>query len=91
MVNKVDLQHADTPRTLEQMKDTFELDPASAICVSAKTNLNVESILPAVIEQIPAPIGDSNKPLRLFLVDSWYSSYKGVILLVRIFDGTIRR
>ena len=90
VINKVDLQHADTPRTLEQMKDTFELDPASAICVSAKTNLNVESILPAVIEQIPAPVGDSNKLLRLFLVDSWYSSYKGVILLVRIFDGTIR-
>jgi elongation factor 4 len=84
------LQHADTPRTLQQMEDTFELDPASAICVSAKTNLNVESILPAVIEDIPAPVGDSSKPLRLFLVDSWYSSYKGVILLVRIFDGTIR-
>ena len=90
VINKVDLPHADAPRALEQMKDTFELDPASAVLVSAKTGLNVEAILPQVIEHVPAPIGDSNKPLRLFLVDSWYSTYKGVILLVRIFDGEIR-
>jgi small GTP-binding protein len=54
VLNKVDLPHADPPRALEQMHDTFELDPESAVLVSAKTGLNVESILPAVIEQIPA-------------------------------------
>ena len=90
VINKVDLQHADAPRTLQQMKDTFELDPDSAVLVSAKTGLNVESILPTVVERMPAPVGDHNKPLRLLLVDSWYSSYKGVVLLVRIFDGQIR-
>jgi elongation factor 4 len=90
VINKVDLQHADPPRTLEQMKDTFELDPGSAVLVSAKTGLNVESILPTVVERMPAPVGDYTKPLRLLLVDSWYSSYKGVVLLVRIFDGQIR-
>lgn len=90
VINKVDLPHADSPRALEQIKETFELDPDSAILVSAKTNLNVKSILPAVIERIPAPVGDDQKPLRLFLIDSWYSTYKGVILLVRIFDGQIR-
>lgn len=90
VINKVDLQHADTPRTLQQMKDTFELDPDSAVLVSAKTGLNVESILPAVVERMPAPVGDHNKPLRMLLVDSWYSSYKGVVLLVRLFDGQIR-
>lgn len=90
VVNKVDLQHADPPRVLEQMKDTFELDPKAAVLVSAKTGLNVASLLPTVVEQVPAPIGDHTKPLRLLLVDSWYSSYKGVILLVRIFDGQIR-
>lgn len=90
VINKVDLPHADAPRALEQMKDTFELNPDSAVLVSAKTGLNVESILPAVIETIPAPSGDSSKPLKLFLVDSWYSAYKGVVLLVRIFDGEIR-
>ncbi|KAJ9636206.1 Translation factor guf1 mitochondrial [Knufia peltigerae] len=90
VINKVDLPHADPPRALEQMHDTFELDPDSAVLVSAKTGLNVESILPAVVEQIPAPVGDPKKPLRLYLVDSWYSSYKGVVLLVRLFDGELR-
>jgi elongation factor 4 len=90
VINKVDLPHADAQRAMEQMKDTFELDPHSAVLVSAKTGLNVQALLPAVIDKVPAPLGDDSKPLRLFLVDSWYSSYKGVILLVRIFDGTIR-
>ncbi|KAI1609992.1 translation factor GUF1, mitochondrial [Exophiala viscosa] len=90
IINKVDLPHADAPRALEQMHDTFELDPEKAVLVSAKTGLNVESVLPAVIEEIPPPVGDSKKPLRLYLVDSWYSSYKGVILLVRLFDGELR-
>ncbi|KAL6246064.1 Translation factor guf1 mitochondrial [Rhinocladiella similis] len=90
VINKVDLPHADPPRALEQMHDTFELDPDSAVLVSAKTGLNVESLLPAVVEQIPAPVGDPKKPLRLYLVDSWYSSYKGVVLLVRLFDGELR-
>ncbi|KAF2186271.1 translation factor GUF1, mitochondrial [Zopfia rhizophila CBS 207.26] len=90
VVNKVDLPHADPPRVLEQMHDTFELDPDKAVLVSAKTGLNVEALLPNVVEQIPAPVGDQTKPLRLLLVDSWYDVYKGVILLVRIFDGQIK-
>jgi elongation factor 4 len=90
VVNKIDLPSADPPRALEQMQSTFELDPKSAVLVSAKSGLNIEAILPNVIEQIPAPVGDRTKPLRLLLVDSWYSNYKGVILLVRIFDGEIR-
>ncbi|KAI4206912.1 MAG: hypothetical protein LQ346_000854 [Caloplaca aetnensis] len=90
IINKVDLPSADPPRALEQMKETFELDPAKAVLVSAKTGLNVEAILPKVIELIPAPIGDHLKPLKLLLVDSWYSNYKGVILLVRVFDGQIK-
>ncbi|KAJ9656692.1 Translation factor guf1 mitochondrial [Neophaeococcomyces mojaviensis] len=90
VINKVDLPHADAPRALEQMKDTFELEPEKAILVSAKSGLNVEAILPTVIENIPAPQGDTSNPLKMFLVDSWYSSFKGVILLVRIFDGQIK-
>ena len=90
IINKVDLPSADTGRALQQMHDTFELDPEKAVLVSAKTGLNVESVLPQVITQIPAPTGDDKKPLRLLLVDSWYSNYRGVILLVRIFDGTVR-
>ena len=90
IINKVDLPSADTARALEQVKETFELEPKNAIAVSAKTGLNVSEVLPAVIEQIPAPTGDHTKPLKLLLVDSWYSHYKGVILLVRIFDGQVR-
>jgi elongation factor 4 len=90
VINKVDLPHADPPRVLLQLKDTFELDASNAVQVSAKTGLNVRDLLPTIVDNIPAPEGDSNKPLRLYLVDSWYSSYKGVILLVRIFDGQIK-
>ncbi|KAL9094550.1 MAG: hypothetical protein Q9165_003109 [Trypethelium subeluteriae] len=90
VVNKVDLPSADADRALEQMQTTFELNSEKAVLVSAKTGLNVENVLPAVIEQVPAPEGDSGGPLRLLLVDSWYSNYKGVILLVRIFDGQVR-
>ncbi|PQE10209.1 translation factor mitochondrial protein [Rutstroemia sp. NJR-2017a WRK4] len=90
VVNKVDLPTADAPRALEQMQSTFELEPENAVLVSAKTGLNVEAILPNVIRQIPAPTGDHTKPLRLLLVDSWYDNYKGVILLVRIFDGVVK-
>ena len=90
IINKIDLPSAEPERALEQMKDTFELDPKDAVLVSARTGLNVENLLPAVINQIPAPTGDHLKPLRMLLVDSWYSTFKGVILLVRLFDGTIK-
>ncbi|KAI9054099.1 hypothetical protein LZ554_001270 [Drepanopeziza brunnea f. sp. 'monogermtubi'] len=90
VINKVDLPSADAPRALEQMETAFELKPENAVLVSAKTGLNVASILPSVIKQIPCPEGDHKKPLRLLLVDSWYDNYKGVILLVRIFDGTVK-
>jgi elongation factor 4 len=90
VINKVDLPHADPQRVLQQLKDSFELDATNAVQVSAKTGLNVRDLLPTIVDNIPAPEGDSNKPLRLYLVDSWYSSYKGVILLVRIFDGQIK-
>ncbi|KAF2439463.1 translation factor GUF1, mitochondrial [Karstenula rhodostoma CBS 690.94] len=90
VLNKVDLPHADPPRVLEQMRETFELDPDAAVLVSAKTGKNVEALLPQVITHIPAPVGDLNGHLRLLLVDSWYDVYKGVILLVRVFDGQVR-
>lgn len=90
IINKVDLPSADIPRTIEQIKATFELNTENTVFVSAKTGQNVEAVLPAVIEQIPAPIGDQQRPLRLLLIDSWYSNYKGVILLVRVFDGEVR-
>jgi elongation factor 4 len=90
VLNKVDLPHADPPRVLEQMRDAFELDPDAALLVSAKTGLNVAALLPVVVDRMPAPVGDVHKPLRLLLVDSWYDVYKGVVLLVRLFDGQVQ-
>ncbi|KAJ5884827.1 hypothetical protein N7495_009337 [Penicillium taxi] len=89
ILNKVDLPSADPERALEQLRNTFELDTENTVMVSAKTGLNVEAILPAVVEKIPAYVITQN-PLRILLVDSWYDSYKGVILLVRVFDGEVR-
>ncbi|KAF3010378.1 Translation factor guf1 mitochondrial [Neopestalotiopsis sp. 37M] len=90
VINKIDMNAADVPRVLEQLQSTFELDSTKAIGVSAKTGLNVKQLLPAIVENVPAPEGDEKKPLRMLLVDSWYDSFRGVICLVRIFDGTVR-
>jgi elongation factor 4 len=90
VVNKIDMMAADVPRVLEQIESTFELDASKAIGVSAKTGLNVKNLLPAIVDTIPAPVGDESKPLRMLLVDSWYDSFRGVVCLVRLFDGTVR-
>ena len=90
VLNKVDLASADVGRTLEQIETSFELDTTGTVQVSAKTGLGVGEVLPTVIEQIPPPDGDAKAPLQFLLVDSWYDNYKGVILLVRIFQGQIK-
>lgn len=95
VVNKIDLPSADVERAVAQLQETFEIgveghEGGMPVLVSAKSGKNVEGILPAVIERVPAPTGESGKPLRLLLVDSWYDTFRGVILLVRLFDGTIR-
>lgn len=90
VLNKIDLPSADRERTLDQLRDTFEIDASNAVCVSAKTGLNVEQVLPTIVEQVPAPIGDDSASLKMLLVDSWYDNYKGVVLLVRVFDGRIK-
>jgi elongation factor 4 len=89
-LNKIDLPTADRQRTLDQLRDTFEIDSSNAVSVSAKSGLNVEQLLPVIVEQIPAPTTVEDAPLKMLLVDSWYDNYKGVILLVRIFDGSIK-
>ncbi|KAK3938619.1 putative GTP-binding protein [Diplogelasinospora grovesii] len=90
VVNKIDLPTADVDRALGQLESVFELDTSTAVRVSAKTGQGVGDILPAVIQHVPCPVGDPNKPLRMLLVDSWYDTFRGVILLVRVFDGTVR-
>lgn len=90
VVNKIDLPTADVERALGQLEEVFELDTEGAVRVSAKTGLGIGEVLPAVIERIPAPVGDIGGKLRMLLVDSWYDTFKGVVLLVRLFDGTVK-
>jgi len=90
VVNKIDLPTADVQRALDQLESVFELDTSGAVQVSAKTGQGIGDILPAVIDKVPMPVGDLKKPLRMLLVDSWYDTFKGVVLLVRVFDGTVQ-
>jgi elongation factor 4 len=90
VVNKIDLPTADVQRALGQLESVFELDTSGAVMVSAKTGQGIGEVLPAVIETVPAPVGDASKPVRMLLVDSWYDTFKGVVLLVRVFDGEVR-
>lgn len=90
VINKIDLDHANIAQAEDQIENTFELPREDAIQVSAKTGLNVkEKLLPAIIDRIPPPTGLLDKPFRALLVDSWYDSYVGVVLLVHIVDGSI--
>lgn len=91
VINKIDLPHADIPKAIDQIETTFELPTDNVIQLSAKTGHHVDQVLPSVIENIPPPSGDINKPLRALLVDSWYDSYLGVVLLVHVVDGKIKR
>ncbi|GEQ67128.1 hypothetical protein JCM33374_g791 [Metschnikowia sp. JCM 33374] len=91
IINKIDLDAADIPRAMEQVETTFELDPRDCIPVSAKTGLNVKDIIPKIIQDIPPPSGDVEKPLKALLVDSWHDPYVGVVMLVFVVDGKIKK
>jgi GTP-binding protein LepA len=91
VLNKVDLPAADVDRVKEQIEDVIGLDASGAVPISAKTGKNVEAVLEAIVERLPPPKGDATKPLKAMLVDSWYDPYLGVIVLVRIIDGVLRK
>ena len=91
VLNKVDLPSADTDRVKEQIEDVIGLDASEAVGVSAKTGLNVEAVLEAIVAKLPAPVGDAKAPLKAMLIDSWYDAYLGVVVLVRIKDGVLKR
>jgi len=91
VLNKVDLPAADVDRVKQQIEDVIGLDASDAIPISAKTGINVEAVLAAIVERLPAPEGDPTKPLKAMLVDSWYDAYLGVIVLVRIVEGTLKK
>lgn len=91
VINKIDMGAADIPRAIEQVESTFELDPNDCLPVSAKTGLNVETIIPKIIKDIPAPTGNTASPLKALLVDSWHDPYVGVVMLVFVQDGQIKK
>ncbi|KAI7883942.1 GTP-binding protein lepa [Lichtheimia hyalospora FSU 10163] len=91
VLNKVDLPGAEPERAMQQIQSAFELDTSSILKISAKTGLNVDTVLPRIIEDIPPPSGMLNQPFRALLFDSWYDQYVGVVCLVRVVDGKIRK
>src|SRR5512135_3320645 len=91
VLNKVDLPAADVDRVKQQIEDVIGLDASDAIPISAKTGKNVEAVLEAIVERLPAPKGDASQPLKALLIDSWYDAYLGVVVLVRIIDGHLKK
>lgn len=89
VLNKVDLPNARVDEIKEEIEEVIGLDTTDAPCISAKTGLNVEKVLEKIVEEIPSPVGDSNKPLKALIFDSEYDNYKGVISHVRVFDGEV--
>ena len=91
VLNKVDLPAADADRVKQQIEDVIGLDASDAIPISAKTGINVDAVLEAIVERLPPPQGDASKPLKALLIDSWYDAYLGVVVLVRVIDGSLRK
>ncbi|MCF6444025.1 translation elongation factor 4 [Nereida sp. MMG025] len=91
ILNKIDLPASDLDRVAEQIEDVIGIDASGAIPVSAKTGQGIRETLEAIVEHLPAPTGDADAPLKAMLVDSWYDAYLGVIVLVRIIDGKLKK
>ncbi|WP_337847530.1 translation elongation factor 4 [Sphingomonas sp.] len=91
VINKIDLPSAEPDKVKNEIEEIIGLDASNAVLASAKAGIGIEEILNAVCERIPAPKGDANAPLKAMLVDSWYDPYLGVVILVRVIDGTLRK
>jgi len=91
VLNKIDLPAAEPDRIRQQIEDVIGLDASEAVEISAKTGLGVDNVLEAIVTRLPAPEGDRSAPLKAMLVDSWYDAYLGVIVLIRVIDGEVRK
>jgi GTP-binding protein LepA len=91
VLNKVDLPAAEPEKIKQQIEDVIGLDASNALMISAKTGVGVDEVLEAIVTQLPPPKGDRDAPLKALLVDSWYDVYLGVVVLVRIVDGTLKK
>ena len=91
VLNKIDLPAAEPDRIKEQIEEVIGLDASDAVLISAKTGLGVDAVLEAIVKRLPPPKGDAAAPLKAGLVDSWYDAYLGVVVLVRIYDGVLKK
>ena len=91
VLNKIDLPAAEPERVKQQIEDVIGIPADDAVMISAKTGLNIEGVLEALVTRLPPPTGDASKPLTALLVDSWYDQYLGVVILVRVRDGRLKR
>ncbi len=91
VLNKIDLPAADPERVKQEIEDIIGLDAHEAVLASAKEGIGTREILEEIVRKIPPPVGDPSKPLKALLFDSWYDQYQGVIILVRIFDGVLKK
>lgn len=91
VINKIDLPAAEPERVKAQIEDVIGLDASDAVLASAKSGIGISDVLEAVVRRIPPPTGDRDAPLKAMLVDSWYDPYLGVVILVRVIDGVIRK
>ena len=91
VLNKIDLPASEPDRVKEQIEDVIGIDASEALLVSAKSGIGIKETLEAIVKKLPAPTGDRNAPLKAMLVDSWYDPYLGVVVLVRIMDGVLKK
>src|SRR6202167_3540354 len=91
VINKIDLPSADPKRVITEIEEIIGIDAQDAVCVSAKTGEGVPELLEAIIARIPPPQGDPEAPVQALIVDSWFDNYVGVVSLVRVVNGTLRR
>lgn len=91
VLNKIDLPAAEPDRVKEQIEEVIGLDASDAVPISAKTGLGIDLVLEAIVTRLPPPKGDRTAPLKALLVDSWYDAYLGVVVLVRVIDGTLKK
>ncbi len=90
-LNKVDLPSADVEKVKQQIEDVIGIDASEAVETSGKTGFGIDNLLEAIVHKLPAPQGDKDAPLKALLIDSWYDSYLGVVILLRIKDGSLRK
>ncbi|GLQ53395.1 translation elongation factor 4 [Devosia nitrariae] len=91
VLNKIDLPAAEPERIKQQIEDVIGIDASDAVEISAKTGLNIDKVLEAIVNRLPAPKGEVNAPLKALLVDSWYDMYLGVVVLIRVIDGIAKK